>query len=39
MDEYVTKFISLLRYVPYIREEKYKLQRFLSSLPAFMKEE
>ena len=38
MDEYITKFTSLLRYVPYLREEKAKVQRFLSSLPTHMKE-
>ena len=25
MDEYITKFTSLLRYVPYLREEKAKV--------------
>ena len=38
MDNYVTKFTSLLRYVPYLREEKAKVQRFLSSLPSHMRE-
>ena len=38
MDEYITKFTSLLRYVPYLRDEKAKVQRFLSSLPTHMKE-
>lgn len=38
MDEFITKLTSLLRYVPYIHEEKAKVQRFISSLPAFMKE-
>eukprot|EP00253_Pinus_taeda_P022926 PITA_22926 len=36
MDEFITKFTSLLRYVPYIREEKAKIQRFISSLPQAM---
>eukprot|EP00253_Pinus_taeda_P010363 PITA_10363 len=36
MDEFVTRFTSLLRYVPYIREEKAKVQRFVSSLPPYM---
>ena len=36
IDEFVTKFTSLLRYVPYIREEKAKVQRFVSSLPLAM---
>eukprot|EP00253_Pinus_taeda_P020750 PITA_20750 len=38
MDEFVTKFTSLLRYVPYIREEKAKVQRFIRSLPQAMRE-
>eukprot|EP00253_Pinus_taeda_P002532 PITA_02532 len=38
MDEFITCFTSLLRYVPYIREEKGKVQRFVSSLPAYMRE-
>eukprot|EP00253_Pinus_taeda_P011093 PITA_11093 len=38
MDEFITKFTSLLRYVPYIREEKAKVQRFVSSLPQIMRE-
>eukprot|EP00253_Pinus_taeda_P015743 PITA_15743 len=38
MDEFITHFSSLLRYVPYIREEKAKVQRFVSSLPPYMRE-
>eukprot|EP00253_Pinus_taeda_P031475 PITA_31475 len=38
IDEFVTKFTSLLRYVPYSREEKAKVQRFVSSLPLTMRE-
>lgn len=38
MDEFITKFTSLLCYVPYICEEKAKVQQFISSLPLFMKE-
>ena len=33
IDEYVNKFLELLRYVPYIKDEKVKLQRFISGLP------
>jgi hypothetical protein len=33
MEEYVNKFLDLLRYVPYIKEEKEKAQRFISGLP------
>ena len=38
MDEFITRFSSLLWYVSYLRDEKEKLHRFLSSLPAHMKE-
>ncbi|MCY6488344.1 hypothetical protein, partial [Actinobacillus pleuropneumoniae] len=38
MDEFITRFTSLFRYVPYIREEKAKVQRFISSLPLNMRE-
>ena len=38
MDEYITNFTSLLRYLPYVREEKAKVQRFLSTFPTHMKE-
>eukprot|EP00253_Pinus_taeda_P022178 PITA_22178 len=38
MDEFITRFTSLLRYVPYTREEKAKVQRFVSSLPPYMRE-
>jgi hypothetical protein len=33
IEEYVSKFLELLRYVPYIKEEKEKVQRFISGLP------
>lgn len=38
MDEFVIKFTNLLKYMPYIREEKVKSQRFLNCLPAPYKE-
>eukprot|EP00253_Pinus_taeda_P017012 PITA_17012 len=38
MDEFITRSTSLLRYVPYIRDEKEKVQRFVSSLPPYMRE-
>ena len=38
MDDYITNFTSLLRYLPYVREEKAKVQRFLSTFPIHMKE-
>jgi hypothetical protein len=33
IEEYVKKFLDLLRYVPYIKAEKAKVQRFISILP------
>jgi len=33
-DEYANKFLELLRYVPYLKDEKAKIQRFISGLPA-----
>jgi hypothetical protein len=33
IEEYVNKFLDLLRYVPYIKAEKAKAQRFISGLP------
>ena len=33
-----SKFLSLLRYVPYIIDEKPKVQRFLSCLPFHIKD-
>eukprot|EP00253_Pinus_taeda_P010864 PITA_10864 len=38
MDEFINHFTSLLRYVPYIKEEKAKVQRFVSSLLAYIRE-
>jgi len=36
IDEFITRFTLLLHYVPYIREEKAKVQRFVISLPLNM---
>jgi hypothetical protein len=33
MEEYARKFLELLRYVVFIKDEKVKIQRFLSGLP------
>eukprot|EP00253_Pinus_taeda_P015852 PITA_15852 len=38
MDEFINRFTSLLRYVPYIKEEKGKVQRFVSNLPSYIRE-
>ena len=32
-DEYVTNFLGLIRYVPYIKDEKVKIHRFISGMP------
>jgi hypothetical protein len=32
MDAYAKRFMELLRYVPYLKDEKAKVQRFLSGL-------
>jgi hypothetical protein len=33
IEEYVNKFLDLLRYVPYIKAKKVKVQFFISGLP------
>ena len=33
IDEYISKFLELLRYVPYLKDEKAKIQRFISGFP------
>jgi len=33
MEELINKFLDLLRFVPYIKEEKVKVQRLLSCFP------
>jgi hypothetical protein len=38
MEEYEKKLLGLLKYVRFIGDEKVKIQRFLSGLPAFYKE-
>ena len=38
MKELSSKFLSLLRYVPYIIDEKPKIQRFLSCFPTSFKD-
>jgi hypothetical protein len=35
MEENENKFLELLRYVDFIRDEKVKIQRFLSGFPSF----
>jgi len=38
MDEYVKKFMDLMRYVACINEEKIKIHKFLSGFPSFYKD-
>ena len=38
MEEYENKFLELLRYVRYIKDEKVKIQHFLSGLPQSYKD-
>ena len=33
MDAFINRFLDLLHYVPYIKEEKVKIQRFLGCIP------
>ena len=38
MDDFVTKFVNLQRYVPYLRDENARIYRFISCLPLTYKE-
>ena len=38
MEEFVTKFVNLQCYVPYLREEKARVYRFINCLPLKYKE-
>jgi len=33
LEYFVTKFVNMMRYVPYLCEEKAKFQRFMSIFP------
>jgi len=37
-EEYTTKLLKLLRYVPYFKDEKAKVQRFVNGLPFAFKD-
>ena len=37
-DEYTSIILELLRYVPYLKEEKVKIQRFISGLSVTFKD-
>ena len=38
MEEYANKFLELLRYVKYIKDDKLKIQRFMSGIPQSYKD-
>ena len=38
MEEYANKFLEILRYVIYIKDEKVNIQHFLSGLPQYYKD-
>ena len=38
IEDLINKFLELLRFVTYIKEEKVKVQRFLSCLPQYYKD-
>jgi hypothetical protein len=38
IDEYESRFLELLKYVSFIKEEPIKIQRYLSGLPSFISE-
>ena len=38
MEEFVTKFVNLQRYVPFLRDEKAKVYRFINRFPSTYKE-
>jgi hypothetical protein len=38
MDEYEKRFFEFLKYVDFIKDEKIKIQRFMSVLPSFYSE-
>ena len=37
-EEYTSRFLDLLRYVPYLKEEKEKIQRLISGFPLEFKD-
>ena len=39
IDEYERTFLDLLKYVPFIKDETIKIQRYLSGLPPFISDE
>ena len=37
-DEYASRLLDLLRYMPYLTKEKFEIQRFISGLPVAFKD-
>ena len=37
VEKYTNRFLDILRYVPYLKEDKDKIQRFISGLPIAFK--
>lgn len=37
-EEYTTKLLEMLRYVPYLKDDKSKVQRFISGFPLAFKD-
>ena len=38
IDEYERRFLELLKYVPFIKDDAIKIQRYLSGMPSFISE-
>ena len=38
IEDSIIKFLNLQKYVPYLKEDKAKFQRFISCLPQFYKD-
>lgn len=38
-EEYTTRFLELLRYVPYLKDKKTKIQWFIIGLPLSFKDQ
>jgi hypothetical protein len=36
IDEYERRFLELLKYVAFIKDEQVKIQRYLSGIPSFI---
>jgi hypothetical protein len=36
IDEHERRFLEMLKYVAFIKDEKFKIQRYLSGIPSFI---